>query len=256
MRKKSDLCGDFGAHLLCEGVVAVPKMLLRNFTRIGLQEGDFVLILHLICLRNSRPYPSTGELAELIGVGVERVENMLGRMMEEGFLSVENIYVPETGGLTPAYSLGGLMEKLSEIWAQEKAQGIEASNKVSKRQESVKNRVSGGIRPLIKSFEEEFGRPLTEIECSNIIEWHEGCEFPQELIQEALKRAVLNQTPNWRYINSILREWNKKNLKTLQEVFEDDARFQARQNQFKAGAKAKITAKGSTLKDKYKDIYL
>lgn len=257
MTKKSDLCGDFGADLLFEGVVAVPRLLLHNYARLGLQEGEVILILQLISLRERNSYPSTGELAALMGVNPERIENIIGRLIEESFLSVAQVYAPQTGQVGFAYSLTGLMEKLSEIWAQDKAKCIEERKKALKEKTPVISKLNAGTRNLVKAFEQEFGRPLTEIECSNIIEWNEGCGFPQELIFEALKRAVLNQTPNWRYINSILREWDKKNLKTLQDVFEDDARFKARQSQLKGGARTKSSAGKSPLaKEKYKDFYL
>ncbi|MDA8441353.1 MAG: DnaD domain protein [Peptococcaceae bacterium] len=260
-----DHCGSFGADLTY-GTVAVPKLLLQNYTRLGLQDGEFILLLQLIGLRERMPYPTPATLAELLGTEAERVENMLGRLIEQEFLSVEKVLEPEDHTLVPAYSMIGLMEKLSEIWAQEKAKAWLERTKVAKSSKStaeVPESVSGsskldaGTGMLVKSFEKEFGRPLTEIECSNIIEWHEGCHLPSELILEALKRAVLNQTTNWRYINSILQQWYKKNFHSLQEVFADDARFQAsRQTQAKTAKPRTGPAKGPSLKDKYKDIYL
>ncbi len=254
MANKANLCGDFGADLMLAGVVPVPKLLLYNYSLLGLQEGEVILILQLISLRQDNPYPSPAELADLMGIGSERVENMLGRLIEDKIISIEKIFLPQTGQLVPAYALGGLMEKLSEIWAVSKARDLEERKKAVKGQTTLTGKLNNEIRVLVKAFEQEFGRPLTEIECTNVIEWQEGCGFSQELILEALKRAVLNQTPNWRYINSILREWDKKNIRTLQAVFEDDKRFQERQNRLRSG---KNPSAGKVApKDKYKDFYL
>ena len=266
MANKFDLCA-FGADMIMEGVVAVPKLLLHNYASLGLQEGEVILILELMSIRDKNPYPTSEDLGRLMGIDTQRIESMLGRLMEQGILSMDKTFDSVANTQVPAYSMQGMMEKISDIWAVEKAQQME------QRIIQVENQALGKVEPnktagnpapataktastLIKTFEKEFGRPLTEIECSNIIEWHEGSGFPQELVLEALKRAVLNQTTNWRYINSILREWDKKNLRTLQEIYLDDARFQAKQSQSKGGKSRPASQKTSSLKDKYKDIYL
>ena len=82
MTIKLDLCA-FGADLILEGVIAVPKLLLHNYTSLGLNEGEVILILELISLRDRKPYPTPGELADLMGIEAEKAESMLGRLMEE-----------------------------------------------------------------------------------------------------------------------------------------------------------------------------
>lgn len=253
MANKLDLCA-FGAELVVEGTVALPKLLLHNYSRLGLQEGEFILILQLIGLRDRKPFPTPDELGKLMGIGTDRVESMLGRLMEEKILSMDKVYDSLSEQLVPAYSIQGLIERLADIWAMEKAKQLASAKQVVKNQTLNTDKLGDGTATLIKAFEKEFGRPLTEIECSNILEWQSS--FSQELILEALKRAVLNQIPSWRYIHSILREWDRKNLRTLQEINADDARYQAKQNQAKTGKPRVPGGKGTDLKDKYKDFYL
>lgn len=50
-------------------------------------------------------------------------------------------------------------------------------------------------------------------------------DLNEELVIEALKRAVLNNKRFWNYVESILRGWLNKGLKTLQEVEADDAQY-------------------------------
>ncbi len=250
-----DHYGAFGSDLIFEGVVAVPKVLLHNYTRLELRDAEVLLILHLLSLREREPYPSPSRLGGLMGIETERVEAMLGRLVEQKILSIERIYDPDKSDLIPAYSLHGLMEKLSEFWAVDKHFKQEQAKNI-KQTGVTSDKLAAGVKTLVKTFEKEFGRPLTEIECSNIIEWHDGCGFSQELILEALKRAVLNQTTNWRYINSILREWDRKNLRTLQDVWDDDARFQARQGKQKSSKPRNHAGRSLDNGDKFKDFSL
>lgn len=61
-------------------------------------------------------------------------------------------------------------------------------------------------------FEREFGRTLSPMEYEIIQSWCGG-EFSQELIVLALKEATYNGAANLRYIDKILYEWKKKELK-------------------------------------------
>ncbi|OPY63661.1 MAG: DNA replication protein DnaD [Pelotomaculum sp. PtaU1.Bin065] len=81
---------------------------------------------------------------------------------------------------------------------------------------------------LLTTFEKEFGRPLSPFEVEQIEQWAE--QNGALLVVEALKRAVLRGKHNFKYINSILSEWQKNNLRTVQAIQEYDADFQARRD--------------------------
>lgn len=70
---------------------------------------------------------------------------------------------------------------------------------------------------LYDIFEKEFGRTLSPIEYDIINNWLES-KISEELIIGALKEAVFNGVNNLRYIDKILFEWNKKGVKSLEEV--------------------------------------
>jgi DnaD/phage-associated family protein len=82
------------------------------------------------------------------------------------------------------------------------------------------------ICALVTVFEKEFGRPLSPIENKKIQDM--GEEFGPELVGEALGRAVLSGKLNLRYIDAILIDWHKNNLKTLREIFEHDTKRKSR----------------------------
>ena len=81
-------------------------------------------------------------------------------------------------------------------------------------EESQKN-AEGEIFSL---FEQEFGRFLSPMECESITMWLDEDGHSVEIIRAALKEAVLAQKISLRYIDRILFEWKKKNVKTMSDV--------------------------------------
>ena len=70
---------------------------------------------------------------------------------------------------------------------------------------------------IFSTFEKEFGRPLTGFEFETIKAWLERM-YDEDIILAALKEAVYNGTTTIRYIDTILYEWNKKGIKTKEDV--------------------------------------
>lgn len=79
---------------------------------------------------------------------------------------------------------------------------------------------------LFQRFEQEFNRPLSPIEAEKIMAMEK--EHPPELVTESLKRAVTMGKVNMRYIESILADWKKNNIRTLLEVQRQDKEFEQR----------------------------
>ncbi|KFN91146.1 chromosome replication initiation protein [Tetragenococcus muriaticus PMC-11-5] len=73
-------------------------------------------------------------------------------------------------------------------------------------------------------FEKEFGRALSPIEYQRIGQWIEEDEYSPDLIQLALKEAVLNQAYSLNYIDRVLLSWERKNITTEQQVEEEQKR--------------------------------
>jgi len=69
-------------------------------------------------------------------------------------------------------------------------------------------------------IEKNFGRTLSPIEYEQISKWEDN-----ELTRYAIKQAVLNGKYNFKYINTILNNWKKKHITTIQEAIQDDENF-------------------------------
>ena len=70
----------------------------------------------------------------------------------------------------------------------------------------------------ITLFEEEFGRPLSGLECEQIRQWLDRDGHPEWLVAEALREAVLANKYSFKYIDRILFEWHRHRIRTKQEL--------------------------------------
>ena len=70
---------------------------------------------------------------------------------------------------------------------------------------------------VFKTFEKELGRTISSMELEMINGWL-STGTPEELILGALREAVYNGVTNFKYIDRIIYEWEKKGFKTMDDV--------------------------------------
>ena len=73
---------------------------------------------------------------------------------------------------------------------------------------------------IFNIFESELARPLSPMEMDTILGWQ--IDHSDDLICEALNRAVLNDKRNFAYVRGILNDWLSNNVKTLDDVRKRD----------------------------------
>ena len=73
-------------------------------------------------------------------------------------------------------------------------------------------------------FEKELGRTLSPIEYELIAGWLD-MNYKEEIILAALKEAVFNGVNNFRYIDRILFEWNKKGIDNIEKIEKNKKEF-------------------------------
>lgn len=87
-------------------------------------------------------------------------------------------------------------------------------------------------RPVFKQLGIERSVPTT-IESAYIDTWYEDMQFDLPLILEACKKAIIQKptSANFAYVNGILENWHKNNVKSLKDVERLDKEF-AKQKTF------------------------
>ena len=97
-------------------------------------------------------------------------------------------------------------------------------NKLSSLILNKEEKTEDNLEEIFSSFEKEFGRTISPMEYELIKSWIND-KISKELIIEALKEATYNGVSNMRYIEKILSEWQRKGIKTKEDVIKDKNNF-------------------------------
>lgn len=221
--------------MLKEGVAGIPVPLLKRYARLGLTETDMMLVIHLLAFkeREQSEFPTIEELQSRMSVSPEQLIQSLQKMLEQGFIAIDEEIDPDSGIRYERYNVDGLFRKLAELCAAEEAAKRTASGAARPDPVDAAPPFGGGSpgggqaaeANLFVLFEQEFGRPLSPMECETISGWLDQDRYPQPLIVAALKEAVFAGKLHFRYIDRILLEWSRSGIRTPEEAKEFAARF-------------------------------
>ncbi len=256
--REGNITAAFGADLMLCGATSIPNLLLRYYTKIDITDEEMMVLVQLLRLRMEEKilFPPPELLAECLAGGLERVERNLASLLEKEVIAVTQYYDEAQGAILSGYDFEPLFAKLSEAWACAKVKEIEKTRKALAEQEEKEEKGVGGtdFARLVRSFEEEFGRPLSPMEVEQIRLW--GRELDCSLILDALRRAVLIGKHNFKYIDGILLKWKKNNLHTLDAVAEYDRNFQSRRQKKPGGGPDGAKPGSRRKKEIVKALYL
>lgn len=199
------------------GQTVLPTLLLRHYRELNLSNHELVLILQLKSYMDQGDvFPDIGKIAKNMGMKKENVFKAIHQLTQKKVLAIETAE-DENGITEDAYSLSLLWEKLIVLLKQEQTKEVDV-----KEEETAKN--------LYSIFESEFGRPLSPIEMETLVAWVEEDGYSPELIQMALREAILSQVYNFKYIDRILISWEKKNIRTKEQVEKETKNYRERSN--------------------------
>ncbi|MBO8129113.1 MAG: DnaD domain protein [Peptococcaceae bacterium] len=251
--RAGNITAAFGSDLFLQGLTTIPSLLIKYYKTMKLTESEVMLLIHLLRLRQEEAnlYPSVDVLEQYFSGEKSEVERNLKSLFEKGMLAVTQYYHQDLEIVTEGYDFEPLFEKISEIWACSKLKEIQKMQNVVSPASGEKEDSYDNV--LYEEFAREFGRPLSPIEIDQISLWRE--KVSPELIREALRRAVLMGKHNFKYIDSILLEWQKNNIRTVNEVIEYEKYFQRRREQ---KLRKRAAGKNRTSKEKelLKSLYL
>ncbi|MBC1482401.1 DnaD domain-containing protein [Listeria sp. FSL L7-1485] len=188
-----------------EGQVTLPQVLVKNYTVVGLNELEMMLLLQIQSFAaNAEFFPSMEMLTERTTLRLEETIKIMDSLLKKGMIAIEQSQ-DASQMISERYSLAPLWGKLAALY-----ENIEAEGRQEKQIEKQTN--------LYSLFEAEFGRPLSPMEAEMLSAWLDQDETSPELIKEALKEAVISQKLNFRYIDRILLNWTKQGVKTVEDA--------------------------------------
>lgn len=177
--------------------MTVPKKLLTDYERIGMNELELVVLLQIMrFLHDGINFPTPAHIAQSLSYTESECTFVLKELIQKNIIRIEE-ETNEEGRLAEKYSLQPLWEKLY-------------------KESSSKEEISE--RDLFIRFEQEMARPLTPLEIETINAWLDEDELAPALILAALREAVLMNALNFKYIDRILHEWKRKGVRTVQDA--------------------------------------
>lgn len=173
----------------------VPSYLIENYDKLGLSAEMTLLLIYIINLKE----PIVCDYQKMsmdLNIDIKELMTRINELVEKKVIEIE-------------------LKKNSSSKLEEYINLDLFYNKIFLHLIDVeKEEAHDNIYSI---FEKELGRSLSPIEYELINGWIE-CNYKEEIILAALKEAVFNGVNNFRYIDRILFDWNKKGIDTVEKV--------------------------------------
>jgi len=187
------------------GNLVIPSALLLHFKDIFDSSDDF-LVWQFFYLQNTTSLEefAPSQIAEHIGKTLSEVNRSMSHLTEKGLLQYRTIEL--NGEIEAIFDASPALEKLDEL--------LETSDPTGSRPVSDGNL----LKELVETFQQELGRLLTPFEIEDLTKTIKDDQTNPDLVKAALREAVFNGKPNWKYIQAILRNWRREGITTQAQV--------------------------------------
>ena len=179
--------------------LVIPNILLENYFKLNMDEKELIFASYLMSYNKDIPF-DINSFCNALKYDIPSLMSIIASLTDKSLIEV--ITKNENNKLKEYIDISLLKNKLISLIVLEEQETNNNNNDNSK---------------IYKKIEQEFGRTLSPIECETIKYWLDS-KISEELIEEALKEAVLNGVNNLKYIDKILVEWNKKGYKNRLDI--------------------------------------
>lgn len=183
------------------GSVNISQLFFQFYKELQISDLEAMLIMHLNAFHEEgNEFPTPVNIAQRMNMTEDMISTTMQRLMQKGFMEIHQ-KLDDKGVLYEVITLMPLWSRLLDV--------------VLMKNENVqKETIKEKEGQLFQLFEQEFGRFLSPMETEMISMWLDQDSHSPEVIRLALKEAVLSQKLSLRYIDRILFEWKKNNVKT------------------------------------------
>ncbi|MBG9988170.1 DnaD domain protein [Aerococcaceae bacterium DSM 111176] len=205
-----------------DGSTSIPNILFNRFGQLGLSSDEMVLVLYILSQMNQRKAVNNFQkISNQLGWSVHKTMELMNELIEKECLSIE-LERDENGKQSDHYTLRPFFNSLDSKFYQKKYH--------QKSTEPTPEEIGKNAGNLVTIFEREFGRVLTPLELQTISQWLNEDKYSSELVQLALKQAMMHQALSLSYIDKILLNWQKQNIKTPYEAQRNIDEFNQRRD--------------------------
>lgn len=191
-------------NLIKEKPIIIPKLLFKNYKKLNITDEEFIILIYMMNIDEKITYNPEIFVTDL---NIDKYKSMelINNLMEKNIISIKK-EKNNSNKMEEYIYLEMLYDKLANLLIKEET--VEEPD----------------LENLFTTFEKEFGRTISPMEYELIKRWVSD-KIPEELIIEALKEAVYNGVSNMRYIEKILDDWQRKSIKTKEDVTKDKNNF-------------------------------
>ena len=197
------------------GFTTLQNGLIAYYPRLNISDAELLLIIQLEAFnQRGESFPSNEKIAANTNLSVMDVGNLIQRLINRNYLTIEQT-TDDQDKIGNKYSLNKLYDALDNYIDQNI---LIKDNKKDKAVAVTNNLENSPLNYLSRKVEVEFGRYLSPIEREEIAQWLSVDHYGPEIIELALREAVLSQAYSLKYIDRVLLNWQRHNLKTPEEV--------------------------------------
>ena len=184
--------------------VIIRRELLDHYNQLGINEAELVILIKLLhASESSNKQPSIESLQQGTTFGSREVTTIIQSLIQHDLLELK-VEKDEECKFTKYMNLNQFYVKLSEIMEQ-------VNIKVEEENTEVEFNV------LFQQIEQAFGRPLSPFEIETLNQWLDIDKHELSVIQAALDEATSQNKLSFKYIDRILLNWKKNNVKTIED---------------------------------------
>lgn len=185
------------------GNLVLPSDLLLHYNQLFSSSDDF-LVWQFFYLQNTTALGelSPSQIAEKIGKNVTEVNQAISRLTEKGLLQYRTIEL--NGEIEVIFDATLALERLDQLFDKQETSQVQSA--------------PNDLKSLVETFQQELGRLLSPFEIEDLEKSLKEDGTSADLIKEALREAVLNGKPNWKYIQAILRNWRHEGIRSVAQV--------------------------------------
>ncbi|MFC0233045.1 DnaD domain protein [Vagococcus entomophilus] len=187
---------------------SVSNLFFQYYKKLNLNEVELVVFLQLLSFQQKgNNFPDLKIIAEYMNLEIETIFQVIQALISKKMLALETTKDQE-GKTKDQYNLTPIFERIAACMAQ-----------TNRKMEFQKEKTN--TQNLYQLFEREFSRPLSPIELETISLWLDEDQYQPEMIQLALREAVLNQAYSLKYIDRILLTWERRGITTKEQVVQE-----------------------------------
>ena len=180
--------------MLVNNHMIIPNYLVKYYKKFDLDINEFIMLIYFLN-SNEKLIFDNKKISNDLFMEQNEVLEIINSLIEKQYISIE---MNKSNGIIEEYiSLDLFFKKINACL--------------------IENDTNDNSSDIYSKFEKEFGRTLSPVEYDTISKWIEN-NIPLNLIEAALKEAILNGVNSIRYIDKILFEWNKKGYKDSTDI--------------------------------------